>query len=63
MSADDTGTTDAERLAYLERVERAARDYVDLIDQPSEGPGFMVVHRIEDTLRALTLAVRQGVGP
>lgn len=47
-----------ERLAYLERVEAAARSYVDLVVDPADGPGYAVVHQIAAALHVLVAAVR-----
>lgn len=47
-----------ERLAHLERVEAAARSYVDLVVDPADGPGHKVVREIAGALARLAEVVR-----
>lgn len=47
-----------ERLAHLERVEAAARSYVDLVVDPQEGPGFLTARDIAGALQHLISVVR-----
>lgn len=50
-----------ERFAYLERVEAAARSYVDLVVDPSDGPGHAVVREVRAALDNLIAVVRPPV--
>jgi hypothetical protein len=58
MSGDNTT-----RYEYLERVEAAARGYVELPEQPPDGPGYASVRDVKEALEGLIAAVRGGREP